>query len=160
MNRFDKDFHGSDPASGRPFCSGYPDGIWMIAIILSFIFLGISVILCIGAINAWKGSNEIGSKIVSILPYVFTASIIIPIWISYIVSVVRRSTLVISLSAFIGAIALLVSIYSYTRHGLSPVAGLIISTIFMAFAWYCEGLREDGIIGNVQAEQDDGHQQI
>ena len=32
MDRFDKNFHDSDPETGRPFSYGHPDGVWIICL--------------------------------------------------------------------------------------------------------------------------------
>lgn len=153
MNRFDKDFHGSDPASGRPFCSGYPDGIWMIGILVSLPSLCITLVMVIGAINAWKETNEIAVKIVSIITYATIALVTISFWASYVILIIRRSATIILFSVLLGALSLAGSIYSYIKYGMNPLGGIIAFTIFMVFAWYCKGLREDRIIGNIQAEQ-------
>ena len=155
MNRFDKDFHDSDPASGRPFCNGYPDGVWMIGIILSFISLGILSLIAFIGVSESRENDEIALKVSFILFCIFIALVTVSIWVSYIVLIIRRSALIISLSATLGILAFVGSIFGYVKSGDLDftIVGTAVFTFFMILAWYCEGLREDKIIGSIQAEQ-------
>lgn len=161
MNRFDKEFHGSDPISGRPFCSGYPDGIWMIGIILT---LGAPLLAAsiIYAVNSELREPDIATSLFTslcIAYLTFTA------WIASIILLIQRKCSIILLCSSIGFLSLVYStrglylFYANEAHemGNHIVIGLLFSIIFMAFAWYCEGLREDKIIGHLKSEKNTTH---
>jgi len=64
MNRFDKNFNGSDPETARPFSGGHPDGAWMISIIYGYILFFSLVGFLFGIYKSITGESIEGNMIV------------------------------------------------------------------------------------------------
>jgi len=64
MNRFDKDFNGSDPETARPFSGGHPDGAWMISIIYGYILFFSLIGFLFGIYKSITGESIQGEMII------------------------------------------------------------------------------------------------
>ena len=57
MNRFDKNFNGSDPETARPFSGGHPDGAWMISIVYGYILFFSVIGFIVGMYKSVTGES-------------------------------------------------------------------------------------------------------
>lgn len=149
MNRFDKDFHDSDPITGRPFSSGYPDGIWIIGIIISLFLIATILGTGIASVATWKE----GKGILAAGRVVFVGLIPIYMWGLFLYLLVKRSAGIIAFSAILGALSFASGIYVHMNNGSGLTGSIIVCLLFLYFAFYGEGLREDGLIGNIDEQK-------
>ncbi len=148
MDRFNKDFHDSDPISGRPFSGGYPDGIWVIRIIISLFLVATIIGIAVAAMGALKE----GKGILAIGGIAVTGLIPVSVWGLFLYLLVKRSAGIIPFSAILGILAIVSGLFMHMNTG-SGIAGSIVAfLLFLYIAFYGEGLRKDGLIGNIDAQ--------
>jgi hypothetical protein len=145
MNRFDDSFHGIDPATGRPFSSGHPDGVWIVAIVYSLVVLGALAGLILPFIFSEKAPPI---TLAALGPVAISAALLVP----PVVFLFRRSTaavfwlLGLAVLACVGAILVVLKLRAgevdYTAL-IGPVV-LIAAQSYIAFFAY--RLRRDQLL--------------
>jgi hypothetical protein len=144
MHIDDKNFHGSDPKTSRPFSSGHPDGVWMIAIVFCLLMAVpiVGLVVSIGMMFFGAGSINI----------IFTAmgatAVAIFLFFPAILLLFQRSGKVFYVFVFYSVILSLAVFFLYFfEKKLFPIAvGLI---LLQARAnYYVFRLKQDRLIGS------------
>lgn len=140
MDKFDKNFHNVDPATGRPFSSGHPDGVWIISIIYAIIALASLGTVAFGLIQFMSNQDNAAASIVA-------GTINLAIYGSIIFFLFRRSTIALSINYIVTIVLGLLAIASFYNN---IEAKFLLLAIFMSHVYithYMYGLVNDKLLG-------------
>lgn len=139
MSRFSENFNDIDPASGRPFSFGHPDGVWVIAILYSIILI-ISVGLFIAGLFKLilSQSFEVG--------FFLAACINFGLFLPPILFLFRRSDKAIGFSLAIFFIFFAATAISSTSADTKFYIPLFLVCIQGYICYYMYGLKKDGLL--------------
>ena len=150
MNRFDSTFNDTDPITQRPFSSGHPDGVWMIAILL-----GIPIVLAVlGVVAAvvMLVFTKFTTGLITLLSAVVAAVVITIVFGSPILLLFRRSRQALTWILGLLAVFAFLLTASFTLPAESPLrpplqmAGIVGSFLFGYCAYYLSGLKRQELL--------------
>jgi hypothetical protein len=145
MNRFDESFNDVDPKSGRPFSSGHPDGVWIIAIVYTLPVLATVVSALLSVVFPQKEGPGFGA----IIPAVGTSLLLVP----PLLLLFRRSRFaaywmgVLALIAWGTSAALLMGLRSEQHWSPIPlIASTIVAVVQLYIASFTFRLKKDALL--------------
>jgi hypothetical protein len=136
MNRFDKSFNDTDPITGRPFSSGHPDGVWIIAILYS-----IPVILATAFALFSLFFREDKSPIIA-------AAVVVIAYVPPIILLFRRSKIAVWWIAAISGICIFPAVKAYfLEPNMTVLIGALIALCYHGYmALFTLGLKKDELL--------------
>lgn len=144
MNRFDESYNDVDPATGRPFSWGLPDGVWIVAIIY-FLPVMATIVRTVLSIIATKAEVELELFI----PVIATSALYIPA----LILLFRRSkfaviwTAGIALLTLIGAVAIGTGMSEEGQLSTPVLVGLTAAVVGHGYiAYYTFALKREHIL--------------
>lgn len=136
---FDKNFHGVDPKTHRPFSAGHPDGVWIISIIYCILSIG-----CLGSI-VFEVYNLIFSVKFNIQLLVLACLVLAALASSVFFLFKRRVKAIFVMFGLFGIITLL--LFSSWMLSLEVVWLLAVLLMFQLIViGYSFGLRKDKLL--------------
>jgi len=140
---FDKNFHGSDSITSRPFSSGHPDGVWMIAIVFYLLMAVpvVSLIISVGMVVFGLGSFNM------IFAAMGVTALAIFLFFPAVLLLFQRSGKIFYVFSFYSVVLILSVTFLYLfEHEMLPVAaGLLCLQLWANY--YVFRLKQDKLIG-------------
>jgi hypothetical protein len=139
MNRTDKDFHGVDANTSRPYSGGHPDGVWLIGIVYTLL----SLIIGFSAATGMVGTSLITSggrgtmwlSMLSICLYVLT-----------IILLFKRSAIAVFATVVITIFSILALVLTFLFNKEILISAVVLTAINSYIFYYVFGLKSDHLL--------------
>ena len=139
MDRFDKNFHDSDPETGRPFSYGHPDGVWIICLAYGAMVFGAVAMAAIALLGPIRG-QPIDLK--SIVP----AAVALGVFGPYLLLFARRSKVVVIYGMVLAVVYCLAMVASLKAPGSAALAMGAFTVAQIIIVAYTNALKSECIL--------------
>ena len=147
MNRFDKNFNDIDTITGRPFSKGYPDGIWIIAVMYGFVafFALLATLGGIGMLIMGKGAEA--------LPLLAVGVVVCALFSVITGLLFKRSAVVLYFALGLCALALLGAALLHAANPAGTSILLVVALLQGYVGFYLYRLKSEALLGKNLAKE-------